>query len=183
MAGEKAKRVGGVFYKPLRTRHAGQGKKGIPLCAFRICLPCWQLTLAPSPSPLQCASLELELRTVRASLDEIIVRFDDQLLALAAKHNAAASKVAALESRLIGMATAVEGCLAASEAAEKEAYIRLAEAKEAQSKASAELSDKRAALAVQESKSADIAAEEKHMDKNFRKVCERVRCRDGEGRG
>lgn len=113
--------------------------------------------------------LEMELRTAKAAVEELVGRFDDSLAALAARRHRAAAEVCALESRIVMLAASVGRCAKTSEAVERGLLARLGAAKEAHGRAASELSERRAALAELESRQAQLGADERLMDRNFKK--------------
>jgi hypothetical protein len=113
--------------------------------------------------------LESELRTAKAAIEDVVGRFDEALQGLAGRRHKAAAEVAALEARILGLARGLARCARSSEAVEKGLLARLGSAKEAHSRAAAELAERRGALSELEAKQAQLAADERLMDRNFKK--------------
>ncbi|KAG2447457.1 hypothetical protein HYH02_007780 [Chlamydomonas schloesseri] len=113
--------------------------------------------------------LEMELRTAKAAVEELVGRFDDSLAALAARRHRAASEVCALEARIVMLAAGLRRCAKTSEAVERGLLARLGAAKEAHGRAAGELSERRAALEALEARQAQLGADERLMDRNFKK--------------
>ncbi|GFR52048.1 hypothetical protein Agub_g14567 [Astrephomene gubernaculifera] len=113
--------------------------------------------------------LELELRTAKAAVEEVVGRFDEALAALAVRRHRVASEVAALEARVLALAASLARCTRVSEAVERSLLARLGAAKEAHGRASTELTDRRTALAELETRQAQAAAEERQLDRNLKK--------------
>ncbi|EFJ46137.1 flagellar associated protein, partial [Volvox carteri f. nagariensis] len=113
--------------------------------------------------------LELELRTAKAAVEDVVGRFDEALAGLAARRHRVAAAVAALEARTLALAAGLARCAKTSEAVEKQLLARLGAAKEAHGRAAADLTERRTALTELESKHAAAAAEERQLDRNFKK--------------
>ncbi|KAJ9514055.1 hypothetical protein QJQ45_021148 [Haematococcus lacustris] len=115
------------------------------------------------------STLEQEMRTVKAAMDDLITRFDEAVQAAAGRHAATQAAVCAAESRILGLAQATDACLACSDAHEQDVFARLAVTKDAHLRASMELAEKHAFHTQVEAHLQEQLAEQKAMDKNFKK--------------
>ncbi|GLC44558.1 hypothetical protein PLESTM_001613000 [Pleodorina starrii] len=115
------------------------------------------------------AMLELELRTAKAAVEEVVGRFDEGLAAMASRRHRVAAEVTALEARTVALAAGLARCARSCEAVEKQLLARLGAAKEAHGRAAAEFSERRGDLAELESRHAAAATEERQLDRNFKK--------------
>ncbi|KAJ9513910.1 hypothetical protein QJQ45_020990 [Haematococcus lacustris] len=115
------------------------------------------------------STLEQEMRTVKAAMDDLITRFDEAVQAAAGRHAATQAAVCAAESRILGLAQATDACLACSDAHEQDVFARLAVTKDAHLRASTELAEKQAFHTQVEAHLQELVAEQKAMDKNFKK--------------
>ncbi|KAG2490334.1 hypothetical protein HYH03_011283 [Edaphochlamys debaryana] len=113
--------------------------------------------------------LEMELRTAKAAVEEVVARFDEALAALAQRRHKVAAEVAVLESQLVALAAGLARTARTSEAVEKGLLARLGAAKEAHGRAASELGERRSALAELEARQQALATEERQLDRNFKK--------------
>ncbi len=80
-----------------------------------------------------------------------------------------AGEIAALEARILGLAAALSRCAKTAEGVEKGLITRLGAVKETHGRAVTELSERRAVLAELEGRQTALAAEERQLDRNFKK--------------
>jgi len=114
-------------------------------------------------------SLEAELRGLRAGVDETIGRFDDALQGLFNKRLKSQVEITALETRIISLSENVGICHTTSEGAEREMYGKLSMLRETRKGVSAELAEKRGLMAEAEARVTELQAEDKQLDRNFKK--------------
>lgn len=113
--------------------------------------------------------LEMELRSMRAHLEEAITKFDELVAALHAKRLRAVGDIRAMESRMIGLACNIEKFQQVNDKAEKALIMKLTHVKELRGQVSNQLQEFSAMVVDRQEKIAQLSADDKQLDKNFKK--------------
>lgn len=142
------------------------------------------------------SSLESELRSLKASVEDAASKFEESIQGLVAKKVKALTEVEALQVRIIALSTSIDQCQRTGDSAEREEFISMSTHGDAKSKVVAELAERRMllyeagayyahvvqdwsplvithlllpAFLLSEVKATEVAGEERLLDKNFKR--------------
>uniref|UniRef100_A0A7S3VNY7 Cilia- and flagella-associated protein 43 n=1 Tax=Dunaliella tertiolecta TaxID=3047 RepID=A0A7S3VNY7_DUNTE len=113
--------------------------------------------------------LEVELRTLRSGLEALASQFNSNFKELASRRHIVAADIGAYEVAVLSLAAALEAASEAGEHQELQVQQAMAAANETRTKVAIELSAKRRALTEVEAPLPDLYAQERLLDRNFRK--------------
>lgn len=113
--------------------------------------------------------METELRSMKVNLDDIITKFDEAILQLSQQRLVVQTEVLSWETRILLLAGAVEALDLTSEERQQELMDKMTAVKEERRKITQELASLTTAVGLQQDKVNNLTAEERVMDRAFRK--------------